>query len=290
MKYALFLGCKIPYYVPHYETATRRVLGELGVDLVNMEFPCCGYPMRHLYFRSYLLSAARGLALAEARDLNITTPCKCCFGALKRAQRFLADNPGLARELNAELAAEGLNYSGKVRVKHILQVMHGDVGMPELKKRVVRPYERLKAAILYGCHAVRPSNITEFDDPSHLHLIDDLVEVTGAAPVSWAGRLSCCGAPVRERNPELALATIRQRLSEARDAKADILVIACAYSQMQAEWAYSLAGPPPQRELIEGPVLYPQLLGLSMGLSAKDVALDRNTPNGEYLVSFLRRG
>jgi heterodisulfide reductase subunit B len=66
-------------------------------------------------------------------------------------------------------------------------------------------------------------------------------------------------------------------------------VIACAYSQMQAEWAYSLAGPEPQRELIEGPVLYPQLLGLSMGLSAKDVALDRNTPNGEYLISFLRR-
>ncbi|MBU2468151.1 MAG: CoB--CoM heterodisulfide reductase iron-sulfur subunit B family protein, partial [Proteobacteria bacterium] len=250
---------------------------------------CCGYPMRHLYFRSYLLSAARGLALAEARDLDITTPCKCCFGSLKRAQRFLADKPELARELNAELAAEGLKYQGKARVKHILQVMHGDVGLPDLKKRVVRPYERLKAAVLYGCHAVRPSEVTGFDDPGRPHLIDDLVEVTGATPVPWAGRLSCCGAPVRERNEDLALATIRRRLAEAREAKADILVIACAYSQMQAEWAYSLAGPEPQRELIEGPVLYPQLLGLSMGLSARDLALERNTPNGEYLLSFMRR-
>ncbi len=289
MKYALFLGCKIPYYVPHYETATRRVLGELGVELVDLEFPCCGYPLRHLYFRSYLLSAARGLALAEARGLDITTPCKCCFGALKRAQRFLADDPQLLAGINAELAGEGLKYQGTVVVKHILQVMHGDVGLEALRKRVVRPYQRLKAAILYGCHAVRPSEITGFDDPSNLHLIDDLVKLTGAAPVPWAGRLSCCGAPVRERNPELALATIRQRLSEAREARADILVIACAYSQMQAEWAYSLAGPPPQRELVEGPVLYPQLLGLSMGLTSQEVALERNTPNGEYLLSFLRR-
>lgn len=289
MKYALFLGCKIPYYVPHYETATRLVLGELGVELVDLEFPCCGYPMRHLYFRSYLFSAALGLARAESRGLDITTPCKCCFGALKRAQRFLAEEPGLLKEVNGELAAKGLEYRGTAQVKHILQVLHGDVGLEELKKRVARPYERLRAAILYGCHAVRPSNITHFDDPSRPHLIDELVTVTGATPVPWAGRLRCCGAPVRERNEELALATIRLRLSEAREAKADILVIACAYSQMQAEWAYSLAGPEPQRELIEGPVLYPQLLGLSMGLSAKDVALDRNTPNGEYLISFLRR-
>ncbi|BEQ16487.1 CoB--CoM heterodisulfide reductase iron-sulfur subunit B family protein [Desulfoferula mesophila] len=289
MTYALFLGCKIPYYVPHYETATRRVLGDLGVKLVDLEFPCCGYPMRHLYFRSYLLSAARGLALAEARGLDITTPCKCCFGALKRAQKFLADKPELMAEVNAELAADGLNYQGKVVVKHILQVLHDDVGLAELGRRVVRPYELLRAAILYGCHAVRPSEVTHFDDPSNLHLIDDLVKVTGATPVPWAGRLSCCGAPVRERNEDLALATIRKRLSEARDAKADILVIACAYSQMQAEWAYSLAGPPPQREFIEGPVLYPQLLGLAMGLSAQEVALERNTPNGEYLLSFLKR-
>lgn len=289
MKYALFLGCKIPYHVPHYEIATRRVLGELGVELVDLEFPCCGYPMRHLYFRSFLLSAARGLALAEVRGLDITTPCKCCFGALKRAQKFLDDNPELRREVNAELAAEGLHYQGRVKVRHILQVLHHDVGLAELQRRVVRPYELLRAAILYGCHAMRPSDVTRFDDPVHPHLIDDLVGVTGATPVDWAGRLSCCGAPLRERNQELALATIRRRLGEAGEARAHILVLACVYSQMQAEWAYSLAGPPPQRELIEGPVLYPQLLGLAMGLTAREVALERNTPNGEYLISFLRR-
>jgi heterodisulfide reductase subunit B len=289
MRYALFLGCKIPYYVPHYETATRRVMAELGVELVDVEFPCCGYPMRHLYFRSYLLAGARSLALAEARGLDLVTPCKCCFGSLKRVQAFLRENPELADRVGQDLAEEGLRYRGQVRVRHILQVLHDEVGVEVLQARVARPYQRLKAAILYGCHAVRPSKFTEFDDPSRPHLIDDLVKLTGATPVPWAGRLNCCGAPVRERNEELSLAMIRARLSEAREARADIMVIACPYSQMQAEWAFSLAGPEPQRELIEGPVLYPQLLGLSLGLGPVELALERNTPNAEYLMSFLAR-
>lgn len=289
MRYALFLGCKIPYYVPHYETATRRVLAELGVELVDVEFPCCGYPMRHLYFRSYLLAGARSLALAEARGLDLVTPCKCCFGSLKRVQAFLAESPELREKVGADLAEEGLAYRGQTRVRHILQVLHNEVGVETLSQRVVRPYERLDAAVLYGCHAVRPSKITGFDDPSRPHIIDELVELTGARPVPWPGRLNCCGAPVRERNEQLSLAMIRGRLSEARGAGAHIMVIACPYSQMQAEWAYSLAGPEPQREMIEGPVLYPQLLGLSMGLGPGELALQKNTPNAEYLLSFLHR-
>ena len=289
MRYALFLGCKIPHYVPHYEAATRRVMAEVGVELVDVEFPCCGYPLRHLYFRSYLLSGARALALCEARGLDLVTPCKCCFGSLQRVRAFLAESPELRDQVGAELAEEGLGYRGEARARHILQVLHGEVGVKALAERVTRPFEKLDAAVLYGCHAMRPSKITGFDDPSRPHIIDELVELTGARPVPWAGRLSCCGAPVRERNEELALAVIRGRLGEARAAGAQIMVIACPYSQMQAEWAYSLAGPEPQREMIEGPVLYPQLLGLSLGLGPAELALTQNTPNAEYLLSFLAR-
>ena len=85
MEYALFLGCKIPYFVPQYETATRSVCSELGVGLIDIEFNCCGYPVRNLDFDSFLLSSARNLALAEQAGLQITTPCKCCYGSLKKA-------------------------------------------------------------------------------------------------------------------------------------------------------------------------------------------------------------
>ncbi len=69
MKFALFNGCKIPYYLPHYATATIAVLETLGVELVDIKFNCCGYPTRNLHFDAYILSAAKNLAKAEQEGL-----------------------------------------------------------------------------------------------------------------------------------------------------------------------------------------------------------------------------
>lgn len=289
LRYAYFPGCKIPYYVPHYGHSSQRVLNELGVELVDMEFNCCGYPMSHLYYQSSLLAAARNQALAEAQGLDLVTPCKCCYGSFKRSLYALEQEPQRRQQVEQELAKEGLAYPRKSQVKHILTVLHKDVGLPALRSRIVRPYEHLKVAVLYGCHAMRPSKVTEFDHPWAPSLIDQLVGATGAQSVAWAGKLSCCGSPLREQNPELSLAIIRQRLIECREAKADVLVISCPYSQMQAERAYAEPRPAVDRELISGAVLYPQLLGLSMGLTPEDLTLSLNTPDAGYLLSFLAR-
>ena len=61
MRLALFVGCKIPARVPAYETSARAVLTRLGVDLVALDFGCCGYPARSLRLDAYLLLAARNL-------------------------------------------------------------------------------------------------------------------------------------------------------------------------------------------------------------------------------------
>jgi len=289
MRYAYFPGCKIPYFVPHYGASSRRVLGELGIELVEMEFNCCGYPMSHLYYQSYLLASARALAMAEAQGLDILTPCKCCFGAFKRAMHALSKEPERRRQVEQELRGEGLAFPQKSQVKHLLSVLFHDLGLASLRQRIVRPFEHLRVAVFYGCHALRPSEVTGFDHPWAPTIIDQLVEVTGAASVAWAGKLSCCGAPLLEHNPELSLAIIRQRLGECHDAKADVLCIACPYSQMQAERAYAEARPTADRELVTGAVLYPQMLGLAMGLSGKDLSLDLNTPDAGYLQSFLAR-
>ena len=83
MRFAFFPGCKIPFYLKEYGLATRSVLAALDVQIEEMEFTCCGYPVRHLNFESFILSAARNLALAENKGLTVLTPCKCCFGSLK---------------------------------------------------------------------------------------------------------------------------------------------------------------------------------------------------------------
>ena len=287
MRFAYFPGCKIPHYVPHYGHSAKAVLALLGVELVDLEFGCCGYPMSHLYYKSSVYSSIRNLALSQAQGLDLATPCKCCYGQFMRTLDVMERVPELKRDLTAQLAEEGLAYPSQIRVRHIEQVLHDDIGLEAIKPRIRRRFRLLRAAALYGCHAIRPSNVTRFENPHGPHLIDDLINLTGAESINWAGRLSCCGAPIREHNPELSLAIITKRLTECREAKADVLVIGCPYSQMQAERAWAQPRPSADRQLIHGAILYPQLLGLTLGLTPQDLALAKNTPDAEYLLSFL---
>ncbi len=64
MNYAVFWGCKIPFYLPQYELSVRAVLNVLGIKLTDMEFNCCGYPIRHDSFEASVFSGARNIALA----------------------------------------------------------------------------------------------------------------------------------------------------------------------------------------------------------------------------------
>jgi heterodisulfide reductase subunit B len=130
MKYALFLGCNIPARLEQYETASRAVLSRLGVGLIDYrEFTCCGYPLRNVDRKAFLLSAAGNLALAERDGVNIMALCKCCFGTLKEAQHLLNENETLRKEINDLLKPRDLSYQGRVEVKHFLSVLYHDVGV-----------------------------------------------------------------------------------------------------------------------------------------------------------------
>ncbi len=60
IKYALFLGCNIPARVSQYEDSSRAILKNLGVDLIEIrDFSCCGYPLRNIDQKAYILSSAK---------------------------------------------------------------------------------------------------------------------------------------------------------------------------------------------------------------------------------------
>jgi len=286
MNYAFFVGCKTPHHVPAYEKSTRAVCAAVGLGLVDLEFNCCGYPMRNLYFDSYILSAARNMAIAEARGLDVMTQCKCCLGSFKTAAYYMKEDPALLARVNDELAKEGLRYSGKAVVKHLLTALSRDVGAEALAQRITRPFTGLKAAVLHGCHALRPSQMTGFDDPWHPTLSDELVALTGAEVVEWAGKVSCCGAPLRGRNDALADRMIGQRLNEAHRAGADVFCVSCPYSFMQASGAYRAAAGGGEA-LVAAAALYPQLLGLAMGLTPEELGVADGPALGRRLVEHL---
>lgn len=268
MKFALFLGCKAPSQLPAYEASTRAVLKHLGVTLADLDFRCCGYPARSYDHEAFLSAAAYNLALAERAGLDLVTPCACCFGTLRHASRFLDEDAGLRARVTQALAAEGLVWSGKVRVEYLLQVLARKIGVQALAAAARSPRTGLRVAAQYGCHALRPSDVAQFDNPWAPTVFEALIRATGATAVDWSRRLDCCGDPLHQANVTLANGMVRAKITDALDSGAEVICTACPHCQLRLDAASGSQPRPAIRSL-----LYTQLLGLAMGLPEASLGL-----------------
>ena len=288
MKYAFFLGCNIPARLKQYESSSRAILGRLGVELIDIkDFNCCGYPLRNIDFKASVLSAGRNLALAEKENLNMIVLCKCGFGMLKHADHLIKEDPSLRKEVNDTLEKEGLEFKEGIEIKHLLTVLYHEVGIDSIKEKITKPYNELKIATHYGCHALRPSEIVEFDDPINPTLFDKLVEVTGAESIYWQSRLDCCGAPLFGTNDDLSMDLTEKKLLNAKESGADYLCDACAYCHMQFDTVQMMLNNVKGGNHLLPSILYPQLLGLSLGIDGETLGLGMNQINISSIEGFL---
>jgi heterodisulfide reductase subunit B len=277
MEFALFLGCTIPARLNQYESSSRAVLEKLGVGLVDIrEFNCCGYPLRNIDFKVFLLSSARNLALAEKKNLNVMTLCKCCYGSLKKADFLMKEDAFLKKEVNTILEKEGLKYEGRSEVKHLLSVLHKDIGIEAIKGKMATTFKGVKIATHYGCHALRPSQVVGFDNAIAPSLFDQLVEATGAESIEWQMKLECCGAPLWGINDRLSMDLTLKKLTDGKKSGADYVCAACPYCHIQFDKVQKMIL---SQRNVNHPlpsILYTQLLGLSMGIDRKAIGLEMN--------------
>jgi heterodisulfide reductase subunit B len=277
MKLALFLGCTIPARLNQYESSSRAVLKKLGVGLVDIrEFNCCGYPLRNIDFKVFLLSSARNLALAEKKNLDVMALCKCCYGSLKKADYLMKENASLKKEVNSTLEKEGLKYEGRIEVKHLLSVLHKDIGIEAIKGKMAMTFKGLKIATHYGCHVLRPSQVVGFDNPVAPSLFDQLVEATGAESIDWPMKLECCGAPLWGVNDSLSMDLTLKKLTGGKKSGADYVCAACPYCHLQFDKVQKMILSQRNLDHPLPSVLYPQLLGLSLGIDRKALGMEMN--------------
>ena len=273
-KYLYFPGCRMAPSLPQYDLSIRKIASMLQIDLVDMELNCCGYPVRHIDMSAAFLSAARIMAVAKERKLPILTPCKCCFGNLKQANYWLQKRPEIAAKISLLLETEGLSWRPGVTIHHLLSVL----SLPDFKhtvtKNIVAPLAGLRVAAHYGCHALRPSDVTQFDNPLAPKIFETLIALTGATPVEWPLRLECCGHPLQEKNQRLSVALMTRKLNDANAAGAMVLATACTYCQIQFEEGFLHSGKTEVPTMALPSVLFSQLLGLAMGVAPGSLGVD----------------
>lgn len=275
LKYALFLGCMIPYREASYEISARKVAKVLGIELVDMpDANCCGLPLDPASHEMALSLATRDLCIAEKMGLKIMSLCNGCTGFLKKADVKLKDDRDLRKEVNVKLGTIGMEYMGKTEVKHIANVLTEDIGLEKLKTYIKRPLSEITVASYAGCHIFRPSKIMGVPNPLNPQILNDLVHVTGAKTVEYVDQFQCCGASEGSIDNKIPIYLSREKLKNAQAAGADVMVTLCPTCHQTLDGNQPLV----ERTFQEHyglPVLhYTQLLGLAMGLSQEELAFN----------------
>lgn len=268
--------------------STNAVLSKLGITLIDLKaFNCCGYPLKSTDKMAYLLASVRNLAVAADKGLDLITLCNCCFESLKQAKSVMESDTAMRGRISEVLLKEGLVYHEQTQIRHVFEVLLEDIGIDNIKDRLVASYDGLNIATHYGCHLLRPSRLLQFDDPVAPKRFDDLVELTGARSVPWKSKLDCCGAPALGGHDALSINLTHQKIKDALDGGADFLCVACVYCQLQFDRVQHMHVATYSNGNSLAPILYTQLLGLALGIEPGELGLDQHCMDTSGLTDFL---
>lgn len=276
MRYLFYPGCSQEGTALEYKDSTLAVLQALGADVRELkDWTCCGASVAPVM--SDLLGfvlPARNLALAEeqADGRDLLTVCSACYTNFRRTLITLATDLTLRDKVSKALEIENLTYRGKVRVRHILDVLANDFGPEAIRARVKRSLEGLTVAPYYGCQTVRP--YSPYDNPHRPTSMLPILEALGVKVHRHSCEASCCGTSLLMTKPEVGLTMTGSVLAACEGA--DCIVTVCPMCHMNLD-AYQDKVSALLGRKVRIPVLYlPQLIGLAFGLSEKALGLHRH--------------
>jgi heterodisulfide reductase subunit B len=281
----LYMGCSVPANYPNYEAAMLKVAETYDIQLEYMEgVGCCGSPnLRSIDYMGWLTVNARTLSIAEKNGHDIVTPCNGCFGSLKDVYHFLKHNADYRKQVNDILKKEGLEFKGTITPRHFVEVLYTDIGVEEIGKKITKPLDGVRIAIHYGCHLLRPADVTEFK-PEYLN---ELVQATGASVVEYPLWKQCCGATVLPVDENLAIRLARDKIKSMKESGAEFIAVVCPACGNQLD-LQQLGLKVSYGEEFNLPVLlYPQILGLALGMAEEEVGLSMNRVPANSILNHL---
>lgn len=294
LKYAYYPGCVAQGACRELYLSTQSLTKALGIELIELKkAACCGSGT----FKedSQLLEDtvnARNIALAESLHLPLLTHCSTCQGVLghvdERLKECQSTNPDYLNKVNGLLEKEGCSpYRGSTEVKHLLYALVTDYGLEEISQRVTKKLSGLKCAAFYGCYLLRAQKSMPYDDPFQPEAMENVFRAVGATPVYYRGRTQCCGWPLSSYATTESFQMAGNHIQEAVANGADCIVTPCPLCHL------NLDSRQPEVEKVIGqklglPILHlPQLIALALGVSPKELGLERHIVSTKPILEKL---
>jgi succinate dehydrogenase / fumarate reductase cytochrome b subunit len=113
-----------------------------------------------------------------------------------------------------------------------------------------------------------------------------LIEALGGTVIDYAGVYKCCGFPIVTMNKQASLKMAGRHVGDAIDAEADCLVVPCPLCHLNLDLQQPAASKVVGREL-GLPVLHlPQLVGLALGLSPKELGMGKHVVRPTSVIDW----
>ena len=298
---AYYPGCALEGSGHSYDRSTRAVGKALGLDVVEgKDWNCCGaMEVKNIdpKLQTYLSSRVMSIASDDMGFDQVMAPCNGCYHNLKKAEYDLANDADsvAVTERLSEKAGHATYKAGGIETIHALDWIKDKIGEDGLQSRIKKSLNAVKIANYYGCMYTRPRHIFPEKDAgpgsestSQPHFMDDLLAAAGAEIVEYPLKTACCGGAHTLSDSDTSTKLVINLLRAAEAAGADVIATECPtchsgleMHQVRAEKRFGV-------ETSVKIVYFTQLLGLALGLSAREVGLHENI--SDSLGFFKEKG
>ncbi len=274
--YLYYPGCSLRATGVAYEESLLTLFRLLGLPLRELEdWNCCGATSyMSIDEGAAALLSARVLSLARQQGAeDLLAPCSACYLALRKTQDSVHRYPRVQQEVEESLARAGLTLLNSTRIRHPLEVLYTDVGLPAIHTKTVRRWRGGQVACYYGCQLVRPyEGVDKAQNPTRM---EELLQQVGVPVVDYALKTKCCGGSLTGTLSEVGLRLNYILLKEAARKGAEAIVTVCPLCQFNLD-AYQRDIRQQSGERFDIPILYfTQVLGWALGGGVRELGLHR---------------
>ncbi|MGB2728335.1 MAG: heterodisulfide reductase-related iron-sulfur binding cluster [Halobacteriota archaeon] len=264
-KIYLFHSCHADAHYPGITTSIKYIFDELNIDYIDdpRHSTCTGFAYYgdKISLSTMLAVNARNFALAaEAGYPNIASVCQTCYGVLTESAGILKS--GIGKQVNEEvLSRVNRKFKGEVNIAHVSEILWAQ--RKRIKDKIKHRLDGLRVATHNGCHYTKM-----FRKSAVPNLLDELASVTGAESVDYAEKSLCCGMgfghTIEQERRHLTREIAQRKLLSAKEAGADIVLVACPGCQITLDRNQELIEKESGVEIGLPIVNYAQLIALAM--------------------------
>lgn len=228
MSLAYYPGCTLKTKAKNLEDPAIGSMEVLGFKLEEIpRWNCCGavYSLADDDLIHQVAPVRNLIRVKEQGKNELVTLCAFCLNTLKRANLLMKENAEKRDTLNSFMDEE-IDYSGEVKVVHLLEVLRDEIGWETLARKVKLPLRELKIAPYYGCTLLRPREVA-IDSVENPIILHEFLEALGATPVDFPDATRCCGSYQIIGNPSDISEYAWDILSTASSCGAEALVLTC---------------------------------------------------------------